>query len=63
MIVGATNATLDITEDGTYYAAVTSTGTCSSTIDSDTTVAVVPASFEIIVDFEAPYTGIGSSYD
>jgi len=61
MIVGATNATLDITEDGTYYAAVTSTGTCSSTIDSDTTVAVVPASFEIIVDFEAPYTACVST--
>jgi len=61
MIPGATNTTLDITQDGTYYAAVTSSGTCSSTINSENTVAVVPSSFEIIVDFDASYTSCVST--
>ncbi|MFS4492725.1 gliding motility-associated C-terminal domain-containing protein [Maribacter sp. 2308TA10-17] len=53
---GATNATLDITQDGTYYCAVTSTGSCSSTINSENTVAVVPTSFDIVVDYDSSYT-------
>ncbi|MEP3208506.1 MAG: gliding motility-associated C-terminal domain-containing protein [Maribacter sp.] len=60
-IGGATNATLDITQDGTYYAAVTSSGSCSSTINSENTVAVVPASFEIVIDYDSPYTACVST--
>lgn len=56
LVSGATNAALDITQDGTYYAAVTSSGACSSTIDSENTIAVVPTGFEIIVDYDSSYT-------
>ncbi|WP_238474505.1 gliding motility-associated C-terminal domain-containing protein [Maribacter algarum] len=61
MVSGATNATLDITQDGTYYAAVTSSGTCSSTVNSENTVAVVPSSFEIVIDFDSSYTACVST--
>lgn len=61
MIGGANNATLDITQDGTYYAAVTSSGSCSSTINSENTVAVVPASFEVVIDFDSSYTACVST--
>ena len=50
-VAGATNTTLDITQDGTYYAAVTTTGACATTINSESTIAVVPDSFEIIIDY------------
>lgn len=55
---GATNSTLDITQEGTYYAEITQAGgTCPGTIkNSETTIAVVPASFEIIIDHAAAYT-------
>lgn len=59
--IGNDNPTLSITQDGTYYVAVTSTGACSSTIDSDTTEAVTPASFEIIIDYDAAYTACVST--
>jgi len=52
---GATNPTLDITQDGTYYVAVTSNGTCSSTVNSEETIAVVPSSFEIVIANDANY--------
>jgi len=57
-VSGATSSTLDITQDGTYYAEVTQAGgTCPGTIkNSETTVAVVPASFEVIIDYDAAYT-------
>jgi len=50
-IVGATNSTLDITQDGTYYCEVSTTGACASTINSDTTTAVVPDSFEVVIGY------------
>lgn len=58
LIPGATNATLDITQDGTYYAAVTQTGgSCASTTkNSESTNAVTPDSFEITIDYDAAYT-------
>ncbi|WP_298485426.1 gliding motility-associated C-terminal domain-containing protein [uncultured Maribacter sp.] len=58
IISGATNSTLDITEEGTYYAEVTQAGgACPGTIrNSETTTAVVPASFEIITDYQSNYT-------
>lgn len=57
-IGGATGNTLDITQEGTYYAEVTqSGGTCPGTVkNSENTVAVVPASFEIIIDYNGAYT-------
>lgn len=58
IISGATNSTLDITEEGTYYAEVTQAGgACPGTIrNSETTTAVVPSSFEIITDYQSNYT-------
>lgn len=57
-IGGATNSTLDITQEGTYYVEVTQAGgTCPGTIrNSENTVAVVPASFEIVTDYASAYT-------
>ena len=50
-ISGATNSTLEIMQDGTYYCAVTTTGACASTVNSEETIAVVPDSFEVIIDY------------
>ncbi|WP_299431075.1 gliding motility-associated C-terminal domain-containing protein [uncultured Maribacter sp.] len=63
IISGATNSTLDITEEGTYYAEVTQAGgACPGTIrNSETTTAVVPASFEIITDYQSNYTACVST--
>ncbi len=59
---GATNSTLDVTQEGTYYVAVTQNGgACSSSIDSETTVAVVPASFEVVVGYQGTYTSCVST--
>lgn len=57
-ITGETNSTLNITQEGTYYAEVTqSGGACaSSTKNSETTLAVSPASFELIIDYASAYT-------
>lgn len=57
-ISGATNSTLNVTQAGVYYAAVTqSGGACTSTtINSDQTTVVSPASFEINIDYATAYT-------
>ncbi len=57
-IGGATNSSLDITQEGTFYVAVTQAGgTCPGTVkNSEITTAVVPASFEIITDYNGTYT-------
>lgn len=62
-ISGATSNTLDITQEGTYYAEITqSGGTCPGTIkNSENTVAVVPASFEIITNYTSAYTSCVST--
>lgn len=62
-IAGETSSTLTITQDGTYYAQVSqSGGACaSSTKDSETTVAVSPASFELITDYASAYTACVST--
>ena len=62
-ISGATNATHDITQAGSYYAAVTQTGgTCASTTkNSDITTAVTPDDFEITIDYDAAYTSCVST--
>lgn len=58
-IGGATNITYDATQEGTYYCAVTQpAGVCPSptTINSETTEVVTPASFELITDYGTSYT-------
>ncbi len=59
--IGNDNPSLSITQDGTYYVAVTSGGACSSTINSETTEAVTPSSFEIIIDYTNTYTSCVST--
>ena len=58
-IAGATNNNISVseTETGTYFARVSlSGGPCSSTsIDSETTTVVTPASFEVIIDYASTY--------
>ncbi|WP_281541781.1 gliding motility-associated C-terminal domain-containing protein [Maribacter aestuarii] len=62
-IAGETNATLDIDQDGEYYAEVSQTGgSCAiSSKNSETTTAVSPASFEIVIDYSGTYTGCVST--
>lgn len=58
-VSGATSNSLSVseTETGTYFARVSlSGGPCSSTsIDSETTTVVTPASFEIVIDYASAY--------
>ena len=51
LISGATNATLDITQEGIYYAAVSSSGSCASVVNSENTTAVVPSSFIVLISY------------
>jgi gliding motility-associated-like protein len=60
--LGNDSATLEITQDGTYYAAVTSIGVCSSTVNSETTEAVIPSSFEIEIDYNGSYENCVSTF-
>lgn len=61
-ITGATNNTLDITQNGDYYAAITQNGgSCTGTVNSENTIAVSPASFEIITDYISEYTACVST--
>ena len=62
-ITGETTSTLNITQAGEYYAEVTqSGGACtSSSKNSDVTLAVTPASFELIADYATPYTSCVST--
>ncbi|MFK7814297.1 MAG: gliding motility-associated C-terminal domain-containing protein [Maribacter sp.] len=61
LVGGETNATYSITQDGTYHCAVTTTGSCSSTINSEDTIAVIPASFEIVIAYDSSYTACVST--
>jgi len=58
-VAGATAASLVVneTETGTYFARVTlSGGACASTsLDSEATVVVTPASFELVIDYASSY--------
>ncbi|PIB23353.1 gliding motility-associated C-terminal domain-containing protein [Maribacter sp. 4G9] len=62
-ITGETNSSLSVTESGNYYAQVTETGgSCgSSSKNSETTVVVTPASFEIVLDYADTYTSCVST--
>ncbi|MGI9550283.1 MAG: gliding motility-associated C-terminal domain-containing protein [Aurantibacter sp.] len=58
-IAGATSASYDANQEGTYYCAVTQpAGTCPSPItkNSETTEVVTPVSFELIIDYATTYT-------
>lgn len=56
--IGTNSSSLNVTQEGTYYAAVTQGGgTCPGTIkNSEVTTVVVPASFEIIIGYVTAYT-------
>ncbi|WP_297797342.1 gliding motility-associated C-terminal domain-containing protein [uncultured Eudoraea sp.] len=64
-VAGATSNSLTVseTETGSYFARVSlSGGPCSSTsIDSDATTVVTPASFEIIIDYASTYSACVNS--
>lgn len=64
-VSGATGSSLTVndSETGTYFVRVSlSGGSCASTsIDSDTTVVVSPASFELIADYTSAYTACGNT--
>ncbi len=62
-IPSETNSSLNITQDGTYHVSVTQGGgACPGTIkNSENTIAVVPASFEIVVDYQSAYTSCVST--
>lgn len=56
-VSGASTNSLNITQPGTYYAEVTQTGgpCASTTIKSETTTVVAPASFEITTGYTTEY--------
>ncbi|MEP0133313.1 MAG: gliding motility-associated C-terminal domain-containing protein [Eudoraea sp.] len=64
-VSGATSNSLSVseTETGIYFARVSlSGGPCSSTsIDSETTTVVTPASFEIVIDYASAYTACANN--
>ena len=57
-LIGTDSNSLDATQEGTYYVAVTQGGgACPGTIkNSEATTIVIPASFEIIIDYATAYT-------
>ncbi len=62
-VSGATSASLDITQEGIYYVAVTQGGgACPGTIkNSEQSTVVIPASFELIIAYNSPYTSCVST--
>ncbi len=62
-ISGATNTTLNVTEIGEYYAAVTETGgSCgSSTKTSETTTVVQPSNFDLTIAYNSTYADCANS--
>ncbi|WP_299159548.1 gliding motility-associated C-terminal domain-containing protein [uncultured Eudoraea sp.] len=64
-ISGATSNSLTVseTETGSYFARVSlSGGPCSSTsIDSEATMVVTPASFEVVIDYASAYTACANN--
>lgn len=53
--------TLTVAQAGTYYAEVTSNGTCSTTITSETTEVVSPSDFRFEIDYATAYESCNSS--
>ncbi len=53
--------TLTVAQAGTYYAEVTSSGACSTTISSETTEVVSPSAFRFEIDYATAYESCSSS--
>ncbi|SHI48394.1 T9SS type B sorting domain-containing protein [Pseudozobellia thermophila] len=62
-IPGSDSASLEVSQQGTYYVAVTQTGgTCSSTtINSESTTVVSPTEFKLEIDYATEYTECSAS--
>ncbi len=60
-IPSSNSNTLTVAQAGTYYAEVTSSGTCSTTITSETTEVVSPSAFRFEIDYATAYESCNSS--
>ncbi len=60
-IPSSNSPSLTVTQAGTYYAEVTSGGSCSSTTTSETTEVVSPSAFRFEVDYATAYESCNSS--
>lgn len=63
LIPGATSASLEVSQEGSYHVAVTQTGgSCSSTtINSENTTVVTPSEFKLEIDYATEYTECSAS--
>ncbi|WP_435315136.1 gliding motility-associated C-terminal domain-containing protein [Cellulophaga fucicola] len=62
VITGETSNTITINSAGEYFARITDNGgSCPFTIDSEKTTVVSPVSFNIVIDYTAPYTSCEST--
>lgn len=52
---------LTVAQAGTYYVVVTSSGSCSSSITSETTEVVTPSAFRFEIDYATAYESCSSS--
>ncbi|SDD73315.1 gliding motility-associated C-terminal domain-containing protein [Pricia antarctica] len=60
-IPSSNSNSLTVSQAGTYYAKVTSSGSCSSTITSETTEVVSPSAFRFEIDYATAYESCKSS--
>lgn len=60
-IPSSNSSSLTVAQAGTYYAEVTSGGSCSSTITSEKTEVVSPSAFRLEIDYATAYESCSSS--
>ena len=60
-IPSSNSSSLTVAQAGTYYAEVTSSGACSTTIASETTEVVSPSAFRFEIDYATAYESCNSS--
>ncbi len=60
-IPSSNSNSLTVAQAGTYYAVVTSSGSCSSSITSETTEVVSPSAFRFEIDYATAYDSCNSS--
>lgn len=60
-IPSSNSNSLTVAQAGTYYAKVTSSGSCSSTLTSETTEVVSPSAFRFEIDYATAYESCNSS--
>ncbi len=60
-IPSSNSNSLTVSQAGTYYAEVTSSGSCGSTISSETTEVVSPSAFRFEIDYATAYESCSSS--